>query len=352
VTALRLPARRRWEPWRDWAVIAVATHAALLLAVFTDPHGFEIVLAAVPLSLAFALGTLTVLHDAGHRMFSPRPWINAVAVQLAAPGGLWSGHWALKHRVHHKLSQIYPYDESTHSSSALRFHDAAPVIAPLRYQHNYAWVLYCLGWVGEFRSQLRYLRTGEVAGLEPTPLGARVRSFLGEKALCIAVLSPYAVALGVGRFLILFVIAMTFTSILAALVLVVGHINVALTASDDPEIAWAENLMLSTASFSTDSTVVRWLSGGMSHHLAHHLRPVAVRSELPELHRTVVQQAAARTGLPVVEFPTFRSAVVGHRQRLHQLGRPASVATLERLSEPELVLDRRAGLSAAAAPER
>lgn len=326
---LRLPARRRWEPWRDWAVIAVVTHATLLFVVLANPHGFAIVLAAVPVSLAFSVGTLTVLHDAGHRMFSPRPWVNAVAVQIAAPGGLWSGHWALKHRVHHKFSQIYPYDESTHSSSALRFHQAAPVTAPLRYQHLYAWPLYCLAWVGEFRSQFNFLRTGKINGLDPSPLRARALSFFGEKLLCAVVLSGYALALGVGRLLVLLVIMETFTSILVALALVVGHINRGLVASEDPEVAWAENLMLSTASFSTGSTLARWLSGGMSHHLAHHLRPVAVRSELPELHRTVVQQVAARTGLPVVEFSTFRAAVRGHRQRLQELSRsvPADAAT-------------------------
>jgi linoleoyl-CoA desaturase len=325
VTQLRLPARRRWEPWRDWAVITVAMHATLLLTVFTNPHGIWIVVAAVPVSLAFAVGTLTVLHDAGHRMFSPRPWVNAVAVQLAAPGGLWSGQWTLKHRVHHKYSQIYPYDESTHSSSALRLHQSAPAKASVRYQHVYAWPLYCLAWLGEFRSQLRFLRTGEVNGLEPTPVGTRVRSFLGEKALCAVVLSGYGFALGAGRLLILLAFAETFTSIIAALVLAVGHINRRLVASDDPEIAWAENLMLSTASFSTGSRLARWLSGGLSLHLAHHLRPVAVRSELPEVHRTVVPQVASRTGLPSVEFPSFRAAVVGHRQRLQELARTEPV---------------------------
>ena len=327
VRGRRLPARRRWEPWRDWAVIAVVTHATLLCVVFADPHGFGLVLAAVPLSLAFAVGTLTVLHDAGHRMFSPRPWVNAVAVQLAAPGGLWSGHWALKHRVHHKFSQIYPYDESTHSTAALRFHTAAPASGPIRYQHLYAWLFYCLAWLGEFRSQFNFLRTGKINGLEPTPLRTRVQSFVGEKVLCAVVLSGYAVALGVGRLLVLLVFMETFTSLLVALALVVGHINRGLVASDDPEVAWAENLMLSTASFSTGSTLARWLSGGMSHHLAHHLRPVAVRSELPELHRTVVQQVATRTGLPVVEFPTFRAAVLGHRQRLRELSGSTPAAT-------------------------
>jgi linoleoyl-CoA desaturase len=138
--------------------------------------------------------------------------------------------------------------------------------------------------------------------------------------LCALVLCGYAFSLGT-RLIVLMVLAETFASVFAALVLVVGHINSGLLATDDPGVSWTENLMLTTASFSTESRVARWLTGGMSHHLAHHLRPVAVRSELPMLHRTVVQETSVRTGLAVVEFDSFTAAVVGHWRRMRELGR-------------------------------
>jgi len=320
--------RRRWEPWRDWAVIALANHAVLVAVAVLHPGTRLLLLAGLPLGLGFAVGTLTVLHDAGHRMYSPRLWPNAVAVQTSTPGGLWAGHWTLKHKIHHKLSQVYPYDEATRSSSLVRLHPAATSNRWQRQQHVYAWGLYGLAWVGELRSQLRFLRDGQIAETPTVPARWRLGSFAAEKVLCALVLLPYALVIGVGRLGLLLVVAETAASVIAAVVLVVGHINVTLEPLAVPPrgAAWTANLMRSTASFSTGNRWARWLTGGMTHHLAHHLRPVAVRSELPVLHATVVQDAGRQTGLPVVEFATFGSAVAGHWRRLRELGRPPVVA--------------------------
>jgi linoleoyl-CoA desaturase len=98
------------------------------------------------------------------------------------------------------------------------------------------------------------------------------------------------------------------------------------------------NLMLTTASFSTSSPVMPWLTGGMTHHLAHHLRPTAPRAELPALHRTIVPEVVAEFGLPLVEYPTVQAAVKGHWQRLRELGQPDIVpaAASERVSATAL----------------
>lgn len=316
----------RLEPWRDWALIALGTHAVLVLIAVANPGLGVLLLCALPLGAAFAVGTLTVLHDAGHGMFGKRRWVGGVLVQISTPGGLWAGHWTLKHRMHHKLSQIYPYDEATRSTSVVRLHPGAPSLPRQRYQHLAAWPIYCLAWVGEFRSQLRYLRTGEILGLETPSTRSRWASYLGEKVLWLLLLTPYALRIGVLHMVVLLAVAETVASLLAALVLVVGHINEGLLASSEkPEIGWADNLLRTTASFSTESVVMRWLTGGMTHHLAHHLRPQAVRSQFPELHRTVVQAAGRATGLPVVEFESFPAAIAGHWRRLQALGAPARI---------------------------
>ncbi len=318
--------RRRWEPWRDWALITLMNNALLLTVALLQPRGLLLVLAAVPVAVGFAIGTLTVLHDAGHRMFSNRSWPNVLAVQTSTPAGLWVSHWTLKHRVHHKLSQVYPIDEATRSSSMVRLHPDAPGNRWQRAQHFYAWPLYGLAWAGELRSQLRYLRTGEVTGIETPPGAKRLASFVAEKGLCLLVLAPYAWLLGVGRLALLMLVVETLASLIAAVVLVVGHINEGLTPSSQPPgRAWAAYLVRTTASFSTNSRAMRWFTGGMTHHLAHHLRPVAVRSELPRLHETVVRDVVASTGLNHVEYPTLHQAVAGHWRRLRELGQPDAV---------------------------
>lgn len=317
--------RRHAEPWRDAALVALLNHGVLLAAALLRPGATGLLLLGLVLSIGLTTGTLTVLHDAGHRMYGKAEWPNALAVQLAVPAGLWVGQWTLKHRVHHRMSQVYPVDESTRSSTYLRLHREAPLRPVHRYQHLYAWFLYSLAWVGEVRSQLTYLRTGVVAGTETPSTGRRWASFLGEKALCLVVLSPYVVVLGWRPVAVLLVLAMTVGSLLTALVLVVGHINVGLQAEPGPPgRAWAAHLVRTTASFRTHSRVARWWTGGMTLHLAHHLRPVALRSELPRLHATVVRDVVAESGVPASEYRTFSAAVADHYRRLRELGAAAA----------------------------
>jgi len=116
-----------WEPWRDWAAIAVLTHGLLLFAALTQPSPPVLLALTVPLGVILSTGTLTVLHDAGHRRLSHRRgWLNVLAVQTAVPVGLWVGHWTLKHRVHHRATAVYPVDDATHASALIRLHPAVP----------------------------------------------------------------------------------------------------------------------------------------------------------------------------------------------------------------------------------
>ncbi len=251
----------RGEPWRDWAVLAVLNHAQLLLVALVRPGWPWLLLAALPLGLTLAIGKLTVLHDAGHRRFARREWPNVLAVQTAVPLGSGTGRSSA--RVHHQVPSVYPVDESTRSSALLRLHPAAPRRPIHRYQHVYAWALYGLAWAGELRSQLTYLSTGVVTGAD-TPRGAvRLASFLREKALCALVLLPYVLLLGAGRLAAYLLTAMTVGSVVAAVVLVVGHINVGL--EPPPRVPagrdWPAHLVRTTASFQTGSTTVRWLTG-------------------------------------------------------------------------------------------
>ena len=127
------------------------------------------------------------------------------------------------------------------------------------------------------------------------------------------------------RTVVLLVVAETLGSLLAAVMTVVGHVNVGLVAVPGrPGADWAAHLVRTTASFQTRNALVRFWTGGLTHHLAHHLRPVALRSELPVLHDTTVRTVVAASGVPSTEFPTFRAAVAAHHRRLRELGAPAA----------------------------
>jgi linoleoyl-CoA desaturase len=202
-------------------------------------------------------------------------------------------------------------------------HPGVPLKSFHRYQHIYAWFLYGLAWVGELNSQVTFVIKGNVVGVEVPPPAARLRSFLLEKTFCALVLLPYILLLGPVKLAIYVVTAMTFGAVLAAIVLVVGHINEGLyPPSEVPsQKEWSRHLVRTTANFNTTNRAVRWFTGGMTHHLAHHLKPVAPRHQLPKLTDTVVQDIVAKSGLPLVEYPTLIAATRSHGRRLRELGR-------------------------------
>ncbi len=339
--------RHRGEPWRDWAAIALLNHAQLLAVALIRPSWPWLLLLAIPLGVTLSTGTLTVLHDAGHRRFSRQEWPNVFAVQTSVPLGLWVSHWTLKHRVHHRASQVFPVDEATRSN-LVRMHPGVPLKPHHRFQHLYAFPLYGLAWVGELNSQITFVIKGNVVGVEVPSRAARLRSFLLEKAFCAVVLLPYILLLGWAKLAVYVVTAMTFGAVLAAIVLVVGHINEGLyPPSQVPsQKEWSKHIVRTTANFNTTNRAVRWLTGGMTHHLAHHLKPVAPRHELPRLNDTVVADVVAKSGLPLVEYPSLWEATKSHARRLHELGRPAVPGSPEVLLNEERAAQTAALLAA------
>jgi linoleoyl-CoA desaturase len=308
----------RREAWLGWASYAAAVHLQLMALAFVRLGPAVTALQVVLLGVTLASALLSVVHDAGHSEFSRRPWVNVLAAQIAVPIGLWVGQYRIKHRVHHNQSNVYAVDESTVPHPLLRVHPLTPRRSWHRFQHMYAPALYAVAWVGDLRSQVRYLRTG-MAGTESfgTPR-TRAVSYVSEKLLTAAVLMPYILIAGPVRAAIIGVGAVCVASLAAALVLIAGHVNLGLEERADA--MFIARTFTTTAAFATDSPWMRRLTGGLTHHHVHHLRPHAARSTFAALQVDVIAPMAIERDLPLVEFPTLRAAIAGHFRQLRELG--------------------------------
>jgi linoleoyl-CoA desaturase len=310
------------EAHRDWAIITVTNHSLLvLIAAITAPAPVRVVLALL-LGAGLAIGAITVLHDAGHSRFGRHYLPNMLAAQSAVPIGLWVAQWTLKHQVHHRLPANYPDDEFTTAGGFLRIHPAAPMRAIYRFQHLYAWLLYCLLWPGDLLSQARFLIHGHLPGSDCAMAAKRrFATFLFEKLTVGLFLLPYFLVAG-PRLLPILALAAVFGGLLVSSVLIVGHVNTSLnyTNQETGSQSWASHVVATTASFSTHSRVMNWLTGGLTHHLGHHLRPSASRQELHQLYPRIKNDLERQLGLTVMEFPTLRAAIKGHWHILRQLG--------------------------------
>jgi linoleoyl-CoA desaturase len=323
----RAPSVRR-EAWINWAVYAGAVHLQLLgLALLHLGPGLRFI-QIVLLAATLASALLSVIHDAGHSEFSRRRWVNVLAAQVAVPMGLWVNQYRIKHRAHHQQANVYGVDEATTPHPLLRVHPQAPCRPFHRYQHLYAPALYALAWVGDVRSQVRFLRTG-VAGAERVgTVRSRAASYAAEKALTMALLLPYALVAGPARFAGTLVGVILMASLFAALVLIAGHFNVGLV--DDPEATFVERAFMTTVAFSTTSPLMRRLTGGLTHHHVHHLRPHTPRSAFAKMHSELIVPMAAEKGLPLIEFPTLGAAIAGHFRELRALGADATATSAKR----------------------
>jgi linoleoyl-CoA desaturase len=318
----RSRAEARREAVRDCVVLGLSIHGLLLTVAVVDLPVVAHAVLSVVLGLLLAIGAVTVLHDAGHRRFSRRYVPNMLATQLAVPIGLWVFQWTIKHETHHRLPASYPDDEFTTANGLLRIHPAAPARWFHRYQHLYAWPLYALVWVGDLMSQLAFLATGRAPGsARRTSVNTRVRSFVIEKLVAAAVLTPY-LALGGTRVVLVLGVAALIGGFCITTVLIVGHVNVGLTygAPGDGRYAWRRYVVATTASFSTHNGPAAWMTGGLTHHLVHHLRPGLSRRELRDSYGALKVELEQKLGVAVVEFPSIASAVSGHYRALRNLG--------------------------------
>jgi linoleoyl-CoA desaturase len=212
----------RVEAYRDWSVIALGNHLLLGMIALLRPSGTMAVMIGEALGLGVAMGGVVVLHNAAHRRYSRSYFINMLIVQSAVPVGLWLSHWALKHSVHHRIPAAYPDDSFTQANGYLRLHPNAPCHSWHRFQHQYAWLLYALAWPVDLISQLRYLFSGEVSGLNATPGPTRrIGTFLLEKATSGFIVCGY-IAIGGRAFILPLCVAIASGGFLAATIVAIG----------------------------------------------------------------------------------------------------------------------------------
>jgi linoleoyl-CoA desaturase len=113
---------------------------------------------------------------------------------------------------------------------------------------------------------------------------------------------------------------------ISACILVIGHVNIGLvyTQPKSEPLAWQSYVVSTTTSFSTSSPIIAWITGGLTHHVAHHLHPSASRKQLRAAHCATIAAVEENTHITSVEFLTLRAALRGHLAALKELGAGAT----------------------------
>ncbi|MDQ6796498.1 MAG: fatty acid desaturase [Actinomycetota bacterium] len=290
---------------------------------------WQAVALVVSLGLSGAAVAMGTAHDAVHGTISRNRRSNAVVALLAAPFGISRTWWRAKHnQLHHSFTNVHEVDDDLHFGRLLRLTPFQERRRWHRYQHVYAWLLYPIVYLAMLvNGDLAFITRGVIGKTQvarPTPL--RALWLLAEKLTGLVLLLGLAVAAHpVLHVVAAYLAASALAGLVMAVVFQTGHCLDTTTflmpdsAPGEVRRGWALTQVAGTADVAPSNRLYTTFTGGLNHHLEHHLFPQANQLLLPTI-APIVRRHCVANGVEVVELPTLRAAVRSHQRLLRRLG--------------------------------
>jgi linoleoyl-CoA desaturase len=313
-----------------WVKIAagLAVLAGSWIALYAlRPGSWKFVALYVLSGLAQTFLLLNIAHDSNHNAISSLPSVNKILNYVFDLCGINSYMWRiLHHRGHHSCINLQGEDDALTGRGIFRFTPHEPRARLHRFQHIYALFFYAL-----FSLDYVFLRDFECFFFPSHDYLKRTRHPKREYIILFASKAFYLTYM-----LILPVLVLGKSPLLVAGAFLLVHLIVGLSVSlvfqtthtIDSTYFPSErgefdngvyHIFATTADYATDNPLVSWLTGGLNHHIAHHLCPFVCHTHYAPLTR-IVKQTAAEFGVPYRQHPTMTQAVLHHLILLKQLG--------------------------------
>ncbi len=317
--------------------IKIATGAAVLfgswIAIYAlHPSSWIFVALYLLGGLAQTFLLLNIAHDSNHNAISSAPLVNKALNYAFDLCGINSYMWRiLHHRGHHSCINLHGEDDALTGRGIFRFTPHEPRSWWHRFQHIYGLLFYAM-----FSLDYVFVRDFECFFFPKHDYLRRTRHPLRE----------YVILFASKAFYLTYMLVLPVVLLHKSLLLVLGafllvHLVVGLSVSlvfqtthtVDSTYFPAErgefdngvyHIFATTADYATENPVVSWLTGGLNHHIAHHLCPFVCHTHYAPLTR-IVKETAAEFGVPYRQHPTMSRAIVHHLILLKQLGNQDSL---------------------------
>jgi len=308
------------------AGLAVLLGSWIVLYTFR-PDSWKFLALYVLGGLAQTFLLLNIAHDSNHNAISSVPSINKTLNYVFDLCGINSYMWRiLHHRGHHSCINVHGEDDALAGRGLLRFTPHEPRTPLQRFQHIYALFLYALFsldyvFVRDFESF--FFPTHDYLKSTKHPAKEYATLFLGKAFYLTYMLVLPIVVLGKSPLLVggAFLLVHLIIGLSVALVFQTTHtIDTTYFPSSRNEFDnGVYHIFATTADYATGNPVVGWLTGGLNHHIAHHLCPFACHTHYASLTR-IVRETAEEFGVPYRQHPTMTRAIWHHLILLKQLG--------------------------------
>ena len=270
---------------------------------------------------------LNIAHDSNHNAISSRSAVNKTLNYAFDLCGINSYMWRiLHHRGHHSCVNVHGEDDALTGRGLLRFTPHEPRTSLQRFQHIYALALYAVFsldyvFVRDFECFFRpthdYIERTKHPLREYVILFASKAFYLTYMLILPIFLLGKSPLLVIGSFLLVHLIV----GLSVALVFQTTHtIDSTYFPTGRGEFDnGVYHIFATTADYATANPVVSWLTGGLNHHIVHHLCPFVCHTHYAPLTR-IVEKTAAEFGVPYRQHPTMSKAIWHHLILLKQLG--------------------------------
>jgi linoleoyl-CoA desaturase len=312
--------------------IKIATGITVLLGSWVAiyalrPNSWKFSVLYVLGGLAQTFLLLNIAHDSNHNAISSVPSVNKTLNYVFDLCGISSYMWRiLHHRGHHSCVNVQDEDDALTGRGLFRFtpHDAREKWH--RFQHVYALILYAVFsldyvFVRDFEAfffpKRDYLKSTKHPAREYAILFAGKAFYVTYMLVFPVVLlgkSPWLVA---GAFLLVHLIIGLSVALVFQTTHTIDTTYFPVTRNEFDNAVY--HIFATTADYATENPVVGWLTGGLNHHIAHHLCPFVCHTHYASLTR-IVKETAAEFGIPYRQHPTMSRAIVHHLILLKQLG--------------------------------
>jgi linoleoyl-CoA desaturase len=313
-----------------WLKVAVGLTALLgsWVAIYAlKPDSWRFVALYLVGGLAQTFLLLNIAHDSNHNAISTVTSVNKLLNYVFDVCGISSYMWRiLHHRGHHSCINLQGEDDALTGRGIFRFTPHEPRTRMHRFQHIYALFFYAL-----FSLDYVFLRDFEAFFFPSHDYLKRAKHPRREYAILFAGKGLYLTYM-----LVLPVVVLGKPLLLVALAFLLVHLIIGLSVSlvfqtthtVDSTYFPSErgefdngvyHIFATTADYATENPLVAWLTGGLNHHIAHHLCPYVCHTHYASLTR-IVKQTAGEFGVPYRQHPTMTRAIVHHLILLKQLG--------------------------------
>lgn len=288
------------------------------------------------LGLSMALVGINICHDAIHGAYSNKKWVNKLMSLPFNIVGASEYMWSIMHNiVHHTYTNIEGHDEDMELVPILRLSPHQKHMKIMRYQHIYAFFLYCfttLSWV--FLKDYRKFFQQQIGHYDNSTHRKREYFYLFFYKILyytlFIVIPIIFIKLAWWKIVLGFIALHLIEGFTLAIIFVLAHVveGPEFPQPDEKGVIdhnWATHQLKTTSDFCRHNDVVNFLCGGLNFQVEHHLFPRVSHTHYKAISE-IVKSSAEEFNIPYHEQPKFFGAVASHVRLLKKFGKPDNVA--------------------------